>query len=161
MQISNDFIATIEPVPVAPAAQPRPADIGGVDPRSSARDRKRDGAQHGRQRAASFRAALDSATANAVPNALRRDTGSDSAATDRVSRPERIPDHRPHDVEHIEGAELYRQHHPSPDVASVPQSAASDRIQHQFLKASGSYAARFFSVASTFARPGENLEISA
>lgn len=159
MQIQNDTISTVQSPPIAPAAEPRAPDVAGINPPHRAQDRKREGASQGRQRGASFRASLDAATSNGTGANVKSAEAAAATVAETVQRPTRLPDRGPRKVEHTEGAELFRQVQASPDEA--PASSSLDESQHRFLKAAGSYAARFLSVASTFAKPGENLEISA
>ena len=137
----------------------RAPQVDGAKPRDRSRDRQRESAGQNRQSSADFRAVL-AADQGVDSKAGARPTVAEPAAANpasqRPARPTKIPDRRPPDVEQGEGAEIFRQSH-----SAVTGVTPSGETQSRFLKAADSYAARFFSIASTYAKPGEKLEILA
>jgi hypothetical protein len=159
VQIAFDSISTGQTQPIPQASPVRAPQVDGPKPRDRARDRQRESAGQNRQSDANFRAVLGAeqgAEAKTSARATTADTAVANPSIQPQARPTRIPDRRPPDVEQGEGAEIFRQSH-----SAATGVAPSGETQSRFLKAADSYAARFFSIASTYAKPGEKLEILA
>jgi len=140
MQVTFDTLTVVQPTPINPAPppqqRPRVAPAGG-------RDRPPNNADRG----ADFKAALDGAlNGQASATTVRGEERSKAP-----SRPEKYPTSVTASVDGGEGSELYTLTKMGEAMASRPE----------FVTAASEYAARFFSVASAYAKPGENLELTA
>ncbi len=140
MQVTFDTISVVQPPPITPAPQPlqRPR----VAPAQN-RDRSENNADKGTD----FKTALDGALGgqSSAPAVRSEEHGRSP------TRPQKYPTVEAAAVDANERAELYTQTKAGAAMASHPE----------FVASASEYAARFFSVASTFARPGEKLELTA
>jgi hypothetical protein len=147
VQVIFDTVTQVQPAPVAPAPQPRPAEAGAA---TAARQRDRNrGQDSGERRGASFKATLGDVTGRADAGARTTAAGGRASAAGSAApvRPERFPATAPAAIDQTIGAEVLR-------PAMAPPLG-------EFAEAAGEYAARFYSTAAAYARPGENLELTA
>lgn len=140
MQVTFDTISIAQPTPVNPAPppqqRPRVAPAGG-----------RDRSQNNADRGTDFKTALDGAlSGQTAQTAVHREESSKAPP-----RPEKYPTIDAGPVDGAESAELYK-------LTKVGEAMAS---RPEFVSAASEYATRFFSIASTYAKPGEKLEVTA
>jgi len=157
MIISADMIS-LQPIaaPVAPSVSRQPS-IAAAGERDGASNERRNDSREGRARTdVTFRAFLNAATFAGLAQSLGNDsatvTRSDSSDTPRpraVKLPER--DQAPV-ISGEESEQLFRR-------SAAPQ--AERTRAPEFLAATTRYAKSYFSVAGTYARPGESLELTA
>lgn len=154
MQVTFDGIGTIQTT-VTPPAAPAAPEVGAPAPRTRGRGQRRNGTGEGGASKQSFRAALSSAE-NGVRSGLTATFAGRTAPAEPQPRSTRLPSAQPTEIDVADGVEIFRQ---SRQVATEDAAVPESRVG--FGEAASRYAERFFSLATTFAKPGEKLEIQA